>query len=219
VQVETYFLREKEQMSSYKPIRQYEQHTENPFVEDAVTNVQIKKRKQMVLPTKQTAHYVHQVIDTDTGEVQDVHTAFVRAVEVDETRFVKLYLQGLKDIWDLSKPAIRVFTYVIDCMRIGEDTIIFDVEECMEYTGYKSDRSVFIGLATLIENGLIARSTKAYRYFINPMIVFNGNRVTFAKTYIKKRKQEKDPNQLTLFDEQEQLPTPEGSDSGEQSSG
>ena len=33
------------------------------------------------------------------------------------------------------------------------------------------------------------------------MIAFNGNRITFAKTYIKKQKSNKisDPNQMTLL--------------------
>jgi hypothetical protein len=200
----------------YMPIGKYERHKTNPFIPETVDNVQIKKRTQMIKPTGRDA--VHYVVNSETGEI-DGHSAFLRVVEVDEERFVKLYLEGLRDVWDLSKPALRVFAYVMNCMRMNEDSIFFDPNECMEYTRYKAKKSVFNGLAELIEHGIIARSTIPYRYFINPMIVFNGSRVTFAKTYVKKRKQTEDPNQLKLFDEQEQLPAPEEGTSDEQSSG
>jgi len=190
----------------YTPISKYEKHKTNPFIPEAIDNVQIRKRTQMIHPTSREA--IHYVVNSETGEI-DGHSAFLRVIEVDEERFVKLFLSELGALWDLSKPALKVFSYVMNCMRMNEDSIFFDPNECMEYTGYKGKKSVFNGLAKLIEHDIIARSTIPYRYFINPMIVFNGSRVTFAKTYIKKRKQEKDPNQLKLFDEQPQLEAPE----------
>lgn len=186
-------------------ITKYEQHEGNPFIPEAIDNVQIKRRTQMIYPTERKA--VHYVVNSETGEI-DAHSAFLRVVEVDEERFVKLFLSELGALWNLSKPALRVFAYVMNCMRMNEDRIIFDLDECIEYTGYKNRQSIFDGLDQLLANEIIARS-KAYNiYFINPMIVFNGSRVTFAKTYIKKQKREEDPNQLKLFD-QPQLEAPE----------
>lgn len=39
------------------------------------------------------------------------------------------------------------------------------------------------------------------------MVAFNGNRITFAKTYVKKQKAEKfiDPNQTNLLDQIEEI--------------
>ena len=183
-------------------ITQYEQHEQNPFIPEAVDNVQIKRRTQMVYPTERKA--VHYVVNSETGEI-DGHSAFLKVAEVDEERFVKLFLKELGALWELSKPALRVLTYIMNAMRVNEDRIIFNFDECMKYTGYKNRQSIFNGLDQLLENGIIARSTVSYIYFINPMIVFNGSRVTFAKTYIKKQKKEKDPNQLDLFEEPQQL--------------
>ena len=58
----------------------------------------------------------------------------------------------------------------------------------MEYTQYKSDTSIRIGLTNLLKNEIIARGRNDSLYFINPMVAFNGNRITFAKTYVKKQK-------------------------------
>ena len=41
-------------------------------------------------------------------------------------------------------------------------------------------------------------------FFINPMVAFNGNRITFAKSYVKKKKaktKEIDPNQVNFLDQ------------------
>ena len=62
---------------------------------------------------------------------------------------------------------------------------MFFIDDCMEYTQYKSDTSIRIGLTNLLKNEIIARGRNDSLYFINPMVAFNGNRITFAKTYVK----------------------------------
>lgn len=184
---------------SYKRLNLHEQHTENPFVADAVDTLKVARRTQMMTATSKDA--VHYVVNRESGEV-DGYSAFMRVIEVDEERFAKLYLSELAALWDLNKPAIRVFTYIVSSLVPNKDSIIFETDKCMEYTGYKSEKSVFTGLSELIEHGIIARTNKHWQYFINPMIMWNGNRVTFAKTYIKKQ----EPVQL---DEQKRLSTGE----------
>lgn len=181
--------------SIMKNLTEFEQHRENPFLPNAVENIQIKKRTQRITPKGRNA--VHYVMNSETGEV-DGYSAFLRVVEVDEERFAKLYLAELMSLWELSKPAMRVFTYIASVLVPNKDKFFFDMEECLEYTGYKNHRSIFLGLSQLIEHGVIARTTKHWQYFINPMIVFNGNRVTFAKTYVKKQREE-NPNQIDMF--------------------
>ena len=66
-----------------------------------------------------------------------------------------------------------------------QDMFIFLMEECLTHTKYKNHRSVHQGLSALLEADIIARGPADTLYFINPMIAFNGDRVTFAKTYVK----------------------------------
>jgi hypothetical protein len=84
-----------------------------------------------------------------------------------------------------------------------QDIFNFFMDECLEYTNYNSEKSVYIGLASLLENKIIARGRNDTMYFINPMVAFNGDRVTFAKTYVKKQegKKKSDPNQINLLGE------------------
>ena len=71
-------------------------------------------------------------------------------------------------------------------LKPNQDYFYFDLDECKEYTGYKSQQSVYNGLGGLISNEIIARGKKDYIYYINPMVFFNGNRIAFTKMYVKK---------------------------------
>jgi hypothetical protein len=79
-----------------------------------------------------------------------------------------------------------------------KDMFYFTLEDCMIYTGYKSHKSIHQGLAFLLKAEIIARGKTEYIYYINPMVAFNGDRITFAKTYVKKQRlqQAADPNQI-----------------------
>lgn len=184
-----------------KKLTDFEKNTENPFIKQAVEQVQqnvVKKYKTAGSTDKKA---ILQAYDQTTGEILG-HTQFIRQIEVDEQQFAKLYLSNFSAFFDLKPQAIKVFGYILNQLVPNKDEFIFDREECMEYTGYKSDKSVFIGLTSLLNNDIIARGKTDYRYYINPMIAFNGNRITFAKTYVKKQKKNSiDPNQMSLLDQ------------------
>lgn len=187
----------------YKSLTKQAEFEENPFVERAIEDIKIVQKTQLIRP--QSNKEIQLIVNSGTGEVSG-HSAFMRYVEVDEAQFAKVYLSQFAAFWELTKPAIRVFGYILTRLKIKEDYFYFDMEDCMVYTQYTHRNNVLTGLTCLVECGIIARSTKSYKYFINPLVVFNGNRVTFAKTYIKKKK-EVNEAQLDLFKEVAALPT------------
>lgn len=168
---------------AYKKVTGHERFKENPFLEKAIDDINIVKKMQFATPNDRNEI---QMIVSQSGEVQG-HTAFLKYVEVDEEKFAKLYLSQLASFWDLSKPAIRVFSYILSILKPRQDSFILRMEDCLEFTGYKHRKDVNSGLAALIESRIIARSNYEFEFFINPLVVFNGNRVTFAKSYVKKR--------------------------------
>ncbi|QNT15734.1 RepA protein, partial (plasmid) [Empedobacter stercoris] len=150
--------------------------------------------------TKTDQKAILQAFDPSSGEVLG-HTQFVRQIEVDEQQFAKLYLSNFSSFFDLKPQAIRVFGYILNQLMPNKDEFLFLLDECLEYTKYKSSTSVRIGLTSLLESEIIARGRADNLYFINPMIAFNGNRITFAKTYVKKQKSKGDdvhPNQTYM---------------------
>ena len=179
----------------------YDKHKENPFLKEAVEQIQhnIVKKYKSTGGTSQSA--ILQAVNSD-GELVG-HTSFIRQIEVDEEQFTKIYLAQFSSFWNLKTQAIRVFGYIMTKLIPRQDTFMFFLDECMEYTGYKGKNSIYIGLTSLVENNIIARGRNDSHYFINPMVAFNGDRVTFAKTYIKKQSnkiKQVDPAQTNILD-------------------
>lgn len=181
---------------AYKSVKKYEVFKENPFVEKAIQDIKIVKKTQVIRPKNKDEI---QLIVSSGGDVEG-HSAFMRYIEVDEEKFTKLYLSQFTSFWELSKSAIRVFGYIISILKPKQDEFFLEMNKCLEYTKYKHPKDVLSGISNLIECGIVARSDSHFKYFINPLVIFNGDRVTFAKTYIKKKKQV-NHNQLNLLDE------------------
>jgi len=161
-----------------------ERYNHNPFVEKAIQEMNIVKKTQV---WKSDNKAEIQMIVNGSGEVSG-YSQFLKFIEVDEEKFAKVYLSQFSAFWDLPNPAIKVFGYILTKLKPSKDSFEFLVSECMMHTAYKSKKPVYDGLTSLLNNQIIAKGYHEYIYFINPLVVFNGDRVTFAKTYIKKKK-------------------------------
>jgi hypothetical protein len=190
----------------YKKLTAHPAYENNPFVEEALVGIQKQtvKRTRVIRPDAGLSKQVEQIIVNADGEATG-YGAFMQYIEVDEEQFAKVYLSQFAAFWDLSKPAIRVFGYILSALKPGQDRLIFRMDKALTYTNYSHRSHVLTGLANLVECGIIARTPYEYEYFINPLVFFNGNRVTFAKTYVKKRKELSDKNQLALFDDHKEV--------------
>lgn len=167
----------------------FKRNEENPFMKQAVEEVEKHIVKKYRNSTGQGQRALVAAADIHTGEV--FKTSFLRQMEVDEDQFVKLYLSNFAAFFDLSKAAIRVFGYFMQAMKPKNDMVVFLLDDCMEYTGYKAKDTIYRGLAELVHNEIIARGPNETLWFINPLIVFNGDRVSFTKTFVKKKELDK----------------------------
>lgn len=189
----------KPQKKEESKVSQYQKNDENPFLNQAleVIDKNIVKKYKNSTKTDQKATLL--AYDPNTSEVLG-YTRFVRQIEVDEEQFAKLYLSNFAAFFDLSQSSIRVFGYILSCLKPKQDMIVFLMDKCKDYTKYETTKPIYKGLAELLQAEIIARGPADNLWFINPMIVFNGDRVTFAKTYVRKKKATKieDKNQLKL---------------------
>lgn len=184
-----------------KKVTEFQKNMENPFIKQAIEQVQKNIVKKYKTASNTGEKAILKAYDENTGEILG-HTQFIRQIEVDEEQFAKVYLSNFSAFFDLNTQAIKVFGYILTQLIPNKDEFFFDRDECIQYTGYKSDTSIFQGLSSLLSSEIIARGKFDNKYFINPMITFNGNRVTFAKTYVKKQKNKAslNPNQTNLLD-------------------
>jgi hypothetical protein len=181
----------------YKKLTDFPSNKANPFLEQTVAEMKVSVKRQSIRPRKGSGGENNLIVVDSLGE-QHASAVFIREIEVDEGQFTKLYREGLPAISGLSARGTKVFSYVCHQLEPGKTTIHFILSQCMEFTKYKSRANVLSGLAELLAAEIIARSTASSLYFINPIVMFNGNRLTFAKSYVKKKLAAKDSNQLVL---------------------
>jgi len=189
----------KNEIIEIKKLSDFSKNIENPFLNQAleVINKNIVQKNKTASNTGESA--ILKAIDEKTGNVLG-HTTFIRQIEVDEEQFTKFYLSNFSAFYGLKPASIKVFGFILKQLKPNRDTFDFYVEDCILETGY-TKMTIYRALTELLNNNIIARGRNEYAYFINPMVIFNGNRVTFAKTYVKKQSKkikELDENQLSL---------------------
>lgn len=124
------------------------------------------------------------IVDHSTGELKGLGgMGFWWEEEVDRTRFVKLFLDGIKQAAGLSKTGIQVFELVYKEMRLnpGSDEIKLNQYVARDYG--ISDRTYQRGVRELLEKEFLYRSPSDGVFFVNIRFMFNGDRLAFVKTY------------------------------------
>jgi hypothetical protein len=164
-------------------------HEANPFIINMTTRTKriTNKRGDMML------------INKDTGEIQTNIAGFWEAEEVDSTKFIKLFIQGVKALKELTGAGTKVFEvlYLRVQENIGKDQIYMAFSFVDQALTPMSNPTYDRGMRELIEKGFIAATTNQGWYWLNPSFIWNGDRLTFLKTYtIKKFKDLKDDSQI-----------------------
>lgn len=156
---------------------------DNPFLRQTVEEVSNHIVKKWTTNGGTSRNAILTAVDSDNKPVG--HTTFVRQRKVDSEKFTKIYTEFFKAFFDLTQAGIRVFGYIMQSMKPSKDTVVFSYSDCMKYTGYKAKGSVYKGIAELLRGGIIARTKEEWLFFINPQIIWNGDRVSFINDYIK----------------------------------
>ena len=134
-----------------------------------------------------------------TGEVLGRGSmAYMEQEEVDPTRFVKLYLEGVRQVAGLKKAGLSVFELVYNEVQAtpGKDEVKLSAFTAKEQGGLE-DRTFRRGLRELLDKELIFASPYEGTFFINIKYLFNGNRLHFVKSFYKAGTK-KNENQGTL---------------------
>jgi len=161
---------------NYKKVTNYEINKESPFV-DELFEMKISSRRRMLAGKSPSF-----VVNSDTGDIEGTQI-FAISEKVDKEQFTKVFRKGLAGMFGLSKAGIKVFAFIAAIAKPNKDMVYFEIDDCKIFTGYKTHQPIMTGLAELIESQFIARTDKHYRYFINPTMFFNGNRIAFMKVY------------------------------------
>lgn len=172
---------------------------DNPFIE----NFCVEVRKKSV-----TIAAGLSIADKENNEVKAGAVATFQ--EVDTEQFLKIYTQNVKSLFDLSGTAQRLLMpLMLEVQKSAKNVAhlyfcLSDAQNnCIEL-GLPpiSKASYSRGIKELIEREFIAINSRGQNwYWINPNILFNGDRIRYIQEYKIKRKNDEltTPEQLSLL--------------------
>ena len=153
-------------------------YDKNPFMVEMTTKTRrvTNRRGDMML------------VNSNTGEIQNNIAGFWESEEVDSTKFVKLFIQGVKALKELTGAGTKVFEvlYLKVQENIGKDQIYMAFSSVDQALTPMSEATYTRGMRELTEKGFIAATPSQGMYWLNPSFVWNGDRLAFVKEYRKK---------------------------------
>lgn len=168
-------------------------HAENPFMTACVV---VPKTKRV------TNRRGDMMLVSNEGEIVSNVAGFWEAEEVDSTKFLKLFVNGVKALAELTNPGARVFEllYIEMQNHIGKDQVYLSFTAMDEKA--ISRRTFARGMAELIDKKFIAAMPAVGWYWVNPDYIWNGDRLAFVKEYRKAKQKTvlRDPNTIDMFD-------------------
>ncbi len=174
-----------------------EKYRENPFINKLMEELKPVKKRKYILDSSKSIE--HNIVTGSTGEVIGT-TSLYTLQEIDPEPFVKLFKASIKAFWGLSEGSYKVLDYIKEVLVPNKDEFYMFIPDIMEYTNYKQRRSIESAISQLLLKDIIAKSIKPNMYFINPTVLFNGDRLIIANAFIRKKKVSIDnSNQLDLF--------------------
>jgi hypothetical protein len=134
-----------------------------------------------------------------TGEILgSAQATYVTTEEVDQTRFVKLFLDGIRQTVGLSKAGLAVFEIVYAQMRENPGV---DQVTLTQFGAGKVGvpaRTYQRGVRDLVEREFLFCTPAANIFFVNIQFMFNGNRLNFIKSFHLKDSREPSQTELDL---------------------
>lgn len=134
------------------------------------------------------------ILDESDGTLSVGGATFYEVEEVDNTRFVKLFLEGIKHASGLKGAGLTVFEVVYYQIQEKPDTDEVKLSYLIanEYAPHLNERTFRRGVRELLDKGFIFRSPADGVFFVNIRFMFNGDRLAFVKAFERKgaRKQQ-----------------------------
>lgn len=150
---------------------------ENPFISGSLVQVKGRKKNYSVASGAMT-------LTDKQGVVQGVVQHSITRI-VDDSLFVKVFADGIAGMYDLSKPGSKVFRYLFDEVQKNpnQDRMYLYFMDALEDPYCIPKTAFFKGMAELLTKGFLAKSANPNMFFLNPSMMWNGDRFRFVQEY------------------------------------
>jgi hypothetical protein len=114
-----------------------------------------------------------------------VTTDLLVTQEVDSERFVKIYLDGIRQYAQLNKSGTNLFEFIYEQLSSSDaqnqDTVCLNYLLAIKWKSDLNRRTYSRGIADLLDKEFIFRSIVNDIYFINVRFMFNGDRLSLIE--------------------------------------
>lgn len=159
----------------------------NPFIEGMTVPIGTKNVRLSHLGKDNNV-----LVNNATGEIMGTHVTTYR--KVDAEKFVKIFTNNIAMTFDLKAAGIKAFNvllFAVQSQSINKDRVTLDkylLDDFLRENDVKlSFATLMRGLRELEKAQIIAKHKKRSDYFINPNLVFSGDRIAFT-TLIERSK-------------------------------
>lgn len=142
-------------MRTEKALKNQPKYKVNPFLKEQPAPI----REQL-----------EKIANTDNPDV-----VLARVLKRDIGSYVKIYIT-LDFLERMNKVTIKMFNYLVSRVKYNQDYVIIYIEDFCKVKKYKNQTEVYKAINTLIEMGIIARHASTHLYFINPFVLYKGER-------------------------------------------
>lgn len=160
----------------------------SPNINPLVEHNEIRVRQKLV----RTRSTPSDLLDPETGEI--TASTLIHTVEtVDEEHFVKVFVEGTRLAFDLSRTASRTFQAILEAYQ--KEKMSGGYAESVQLYWFggglngeavnMSEKTFQRGLKELIQKNFLSPKIPNV-FWVNPNLFFRGNRVAFMREYRKK---------------------------------
>ncbi len=180
------FHRMGQEIQKKPTINQYHFNDENPFISEVLEQI-ITKKHRKIIGTK-----FQDVLSEDgSGElVKQKLLVLGDQKKVDKQQFIKIFVNAISGFFDLSKGSSRLLEYIMDSITYNHDRICLLPSDVKEKIGM-SRSACYRAILELLQATIIAKAQREGCYFINPTMIFKGDRITLVNQYLLEKKSEK----------------------------
>lgn len=180
-------------------IRKFTEYDKNPFISNMVSHVTMNSKDRVAKWTTRTGTFISEI----DGKENDVFIGIKK--RVDSESYTKIYKRTLKEIMGFSEGCVKLLMYIAEKLEKESLQIDFYIEDCIAVTGL-GPATIYRGLTELLKKEVIARkSQRSYIYFINPVVLFNGNRLNIIRQIERDRSLDEPGSKEELNDRMQAL--------------
>lgn len=114
--------------------------------------------------------------------INKVVSKTIEEIEWEKDPFIKVYTESkIKNIYkDLNPISCKIVLYIQLNLKKKTDYIELNTDKVMDFTKIESKTTYYKYIQELIDNAVIAKYKNSV-YWINPELIFNGDRISFYK--------------------------------------